>query len=669
MLRAKPAVLAIVTLMLIVISGEPLANQSASVNSVPNHYSDEAFLALEQRIRTTKLRSLDKVEQDVQNWRQHALFPYLEKALISRKLHVSYAREVQDYLNRYNGTAVEYPVRSQWLSYLASKQRSELFMRAYEDGLGSELTCHYLRFDAEQNGIDEQWLDRVEKEWLSPDSQPKACDWAFRKWQKQGRMNDDILLQRIKLSATKGDGKLIPYLKRKLSNNLQQFAQLWRDTQRKPQTVARYRAFPNLLPHIEADIVSYGLRRLAWREQEKAIKAYQYWQNKLPFTASQKGEIDKALALSLTLDGDDRAKEWLDRASISTTDTDVKRWRIAFLARQRDWQTLLTVAQEHRADNAVKEADSEFYLYWHARALEALGNLTKANELYTNLAQTRHYYGFLASTKLNQALTLQHQSVATAEAALMQLSQRPEAQRARYLLNLQRYEDARREWRYLLNSLSFAELNDAAALAYQWQWYDQAILTFNRSGYSDDVEKRFPVAFESTFFSSSDQHKVDPTLALAIARRESSFMPDAVSRVGARGLMQLMPSTARYIAGQKVANAQLYDVQQNVDYGVRYMRYLLDKLDNQTILATAAYNAGWRNVLKWLPEMNTMDADIWIENIPFKETRNYVKSVFAYKAIYEQRLQLQQTQLRDVVNGQIPTQKQLQQAQTILASP
>lgn len=673
MLRVKAFILASVIVLFSVVFSLSTGISRVFAEPAIAPFSESAFVALEQRIRTTKLRSLEPVEEEVKSWHEQALYPYLEKEVIRRKLHTRYTKDVQAYLERYNGTAVEYPIRSQWLDYLAKTQHVDLFLDAYEAGLGSELTCSYLRFDAQKNGINEKWLEQVQKVWLSPDSQPKECDWVFRKWQQQGRMTDDLLLQRIKLSATRGDGKLIPYLKRKLPSNLQQFAQLWRDTQRKPQTAARYRAFPNLLPDVEAEIISYGLSRLAWRDQAKAIKAYRFWQNKASFTKTQKNSIERALALSLALDGDPKAREWLELAATSEgnaqesdgSNNDVKRWQVAFLAKQQDWQTLLTVLSQR----VNEPQDKEFYQYWRARSLAALGNQEKANELYAKLATTRHYYGFLASTKLNQPLALQHKSVTTAASALALLEHRPEAQRAKQLLSLQRYEDARREWRYLLNSLSSGELNDAAALAYQWGWYDQAILTFNRSGYRHDVEKRFPVAYEATFFSSADQHNIEPALAFAIARRESSFMSDAVSRVGARGLMQLMPSTARYIAGQKVANAQLYDPEQNIDYGVRYMRYLLDKLDNQSILATAAYNAGWRNVLKWLPETEAVDADIWIENIPFKETRNYVKSVFAYKAIYEQRLQLKQAHLHDVVNVQIPTHQQLKQTQTVLASP
>jgi soluble lytic murein transglycosylase len=126
--------------------------------------------------------------------------------------------------------------------------------------------------------------------------------------------------------------------------------------------------------------------------------------------------------------------------------------------------------------------------------------------------------------------------------------------------------------------------------------------------------------------------------AYAIVRRESSFMPDAASHAGALGLMQVMPGTARYLAKKKIRRSSLFNPNRNVELGTQYMRYLMDKMDNNAILATASYNAGWRRVQQWLPEKGNMPLDLWIETIPYKETRNYVKAVLAYQQIYSQHL-------------------------------
>jgi soluble lytic murein transglycosylase len=115
-------------------------------------------------------------------------------------------------------------------------------------------------------------------------------------------------------------------------------------------------------------------------------------------------------------------------------------------------------------------------------------------------------------------------------------------------------------------------------------------------------------------------------------------MTDAISPADARGLMQILPSTARYLENRRVSAKDLLDADVNARIGNKYLRYLMNKLDNNSLLATASYNAGWRKVNQWLPESGSVPADIWVETIPYRETRNYVKAVLAYQQIYQDKL-------------------------------
>jgi soluble lytic murein transglycosylase len=136
-----------------------------------------------------------------------------------------------------------------------------------------------------------------------------------------------------------------------------------------------------------------------------------------------------------------------------------------------------------------------------------------------------------------------------------------------------------------------------------------------------------------------------------------------VSPVGATGLMQIMPGTAQYLAKQKVSRNTLFQVDDNLEYGVQYLRYLMDKLDNNPVLVSASYNAGWRKVLEWLPANESLPVDIWIENIPYRETRHYVKAVLAYQHIYEQQLGLNQNMFPSLTKEVIPS------AQSVTTNP
>ena len=199
----------------------------------------------------------------------------------------------------------------------------------------------------------------------------------------------------------------------------------------------------------------------------------------------------------------------------------------------------------------------------------------------------------------------------------------------------------------------------AAVFANELGWHDQAIFGFSKAGYLDDIARRFPMPFDVHLEFNAKKNNIDLAWAFAIVRRESSFMPDAASGVGALGLMQVLPGTARYLEKKKVSRTTLFNPGENVALGTRYMRYLLDKMHDNPILATASYNAGWRRVKKWLPETEPMPIDLWIETIPYKETRNYVKAVLAYKQIYSQHLGGVDNSFKELANMKLGPKGQL----------
>jgi soluble lytic murein transglycosylase len=210
-------------------------------------------------------------------------------------------------------------------------------------------------------------------------------------------------------------------------------------------------------------------------------------------------------------------------------------------------------------------------------------------------------------------------------------------QRAFELFKLNRLNDARKEWNLLIKYSTTREKLAAAKLAYNWGWYDRPIFTLAAVGYLNDVNLRFPLAYKSILSTSAKNNVVDPAFVFAIARRESSFMHDAYSSAGAAGLMQIKPSTASYMAKSKVRRKQLFKPEKNVKLATNYLSYLMKKSKGNPIVATAAYNAGFSKVKRWLPEKE-MAADAWIETIPYKETRNYVKAVMAYTEVYQKLL-------------------------------
>jgi soluble lytic murein transglycosylase len=192
------------------------------------------------------------------------------------------------------------------------------------------------------------------------------------------------------------------------------------------------------------------------------------------------------------------------------------------------------------------------------------------------------------------------------------------------------------------------ELQIAAVIAGRWGWHARAIRTVVMSGHPDDLELRFPVIYRDVIEANAAKYEIDSGLIYGVVRQESAFVADARSDAGAIGLMQLLPSTGRAGIRRLRLNARVEDallsVEHNVSLGVNYLKRVLDRYSGNQVLATAAYNAGPSRVNSWMPD-ETVDADLWVETIPYNETRGYVKNVLAFAAVYEYRLGKQPTRL------------------------
>ena len=199
--------------------------------------------------------------------------------------------------------------------------------------------------------------------------------------------------------------------------------------------------------------------------------------------------------------------------------------------------------------------------------------------------------------------------------------------------------EARREWHAAINRMPLQEQVAAAVLAAQWGWHDRAIMTANRAGLHDALELRFPTPFRERIEHYSQLNSLNPALAYALMRKESAFMADAVSPVGAMGLMQVMPRTGRQVARRLNeslgSHRALLNSETNLRLGSAYLRQVLDRFDGNPILGAAAYNAGPHRVDAWLARNSGQPAAVWIENISFGETRDYVKSVLAFSVVFD----------------------------------
>ena len=297
------------------------------------------------------------------------------------------------------------------------------------------------------------------------------------------------------------------------------------------------------------------------------------------------------------------------------------------------------------------ERSSEEWRYWQALGEIESGQALDAVADLESLRLERSFYGFLAADKLGKTYALDYAVLAADEAKLAALELRPEVIRARELYYVGQDGRGRSEWDAVVRNLSDDDKMQAAILAHRWGWHSRAISAAASLGEYDDLAIRYPLPFQQTFEAFSSLASISSTWAYGIARSESLFMRDVRSSAGAIGLMQLMPTTGRDVAKEiklpYSGLATLVDPESNIRLGTTYLGKMAERYGGNQVLATAAYNAGPHRVDRWLPEDGTIDARIWIENIPFNETREYVKRVLTAQTIFHWRITGEMRRLSD----------------------
>lgn len=589
----------------------------------------QLFLQAERQMGSASAR---QVENWLEELKEYPLQPYLAQRWLLR--HLTHHDHIIPFLNQHQGSPLDWPLRRPWLMSLAKGRQTELFLQHFPGSNDAELSCIALLMRLERSVPErEQVWRNTEQLWVVGKSQPRACDPLFNQWRQAGQLTPAMVLKRIQLAAEANEISLVRFLKNLLPNELQYIAELWIQVRQDPAVIARPRFLPGRQV-VERDILTYALKRLVWRSPDLALQTWRRYENDPYFTVAQRLDVQRQFAIALANKGDQRAEHWLDKLPSEHLDATLAQWQVGAALRALDWPRLQQVIE-----NFPPELSADInWRYWLARALEEQGQQEAASRLFVELASRRHFYGFMAAAKLGLSPSLAHNPVDISEEDLASIARHPVVLRAKEWLALGRLTEARREWNYLQRIAEPQQQLAAAKLANQIEWHERAIFTLANAGYWDDVELRFPLAYKDEIQRFTKNTRVAPGWAMAIARRESSFMPDANSPVGARGIMQIMPDTAHYIARQRVQLEQLYNPLINIDYGVDYLNYLLQRSDGNMITATAAYNAGLGRVRQWIPQDRAIPVDVWVETIPFRETREYVKAVMAYYQIYAIRL-------------------------------
>ena len=577
----------------------------------------------------------------------YPLQAYLDYEVLKERVGTVPAEKLHEFLERNPEAVVSDALRRKWLRFLADKGDWTTFLAEYRDiEDDSDLNClrlgRLLKAGPEQPDLQEE----VNRTWMTGNRLPSACDAVFDTWRKQSGMTAERVWARTQLAMEQRRLTLAESLVRYLDPADRVWMNRWLAMHRNPQQELKTWTHPVETP-VARRILRHGIVRFAASDPDAAMQQWQLIKDKYEFFGEDENYVLRHVGVLAAQAHHPRAVEWLSAVSADANDEILRQWRVRAAIRNGEWATGLRVlAMLPEAEQKESE-----WRYWKARALEQTDESRKARSLFRDLAGERSYYGFLAADRLNQSYSMQHVSVQATPEEVSMLLARPGIRMAKELFLMGDATAARRQWTWATRRMPSRELAVAAVLAREWGWHDRAIMTVGKSQYLDDLELRFPVLYRDIVEANAQQNRIDADWVYGVMRQESAFMADARSGAGALGLMQLMPRTGQ-MTGRRINlyvpnNHAILNVENNLKLGTSYLRTVLDLNKGHQILATASYNAGPNRVRDWMPAQQTLDADVWVDSVPFNETRNYVKNVMAFTTVYAYRLDTAMRRLRE----------------------
>lgn len=578
--------------------------------------------------------------------KDYPLYPYVEYQLLSTKPQLQ-QEELDAYARDYAEIPLFNELKKSWRKQLQQKQDWQSVL-ANLDLLPQDQATQCLILQAQtvtaetpQNltALFSENQEKLTSLWLSGKNLPTECDNVLSLWQQQIGFSETLIKQRVLLAFEENNSKLLTHL--------QTFA-----TDKQTQTwIAELQGLLKSPKELMNPNHLFYAKNLAATEQDqrifnsiipKFIKEYQPqdiigyfniiedWANHLEIKATENNAWQKAYLTRFFDHEDSTIQEWRDSLLNSLKDDQLTERRLRQAIRQKTdltpWLSLLS------ADTQQKEE----WQYWLAKT-----DKNKTQEILTALSTKRSFWGMLAAHELQQPYQPEMLELAPREQPITIVPTIQTAlARIAELRYFQDWVNINLEWKNLLERSDFEQKLHLAEYAHQQNWFDlgvEATIQAKAWGY---LKLRLPNAYQDWFDLHLKGKKIHRTFAMAIARQESAFRPNVSSSANARGLMQLLPSTAKQTA-QKAKlpyqhESQLFEPFDNIMLGTAHLQELYDKFGDNRILIAAAYNAGSHRVEQWLAKsQGKLTMAEFVSSIPFFETRGYVQNVLAYDAYYQ----------------------------------
>jgi soluble lytic murein transglycosylase len=519
-------------------------------------------------------------------------------------------------------------LRRLWLYHLAKQKKWSIFIQYYQPQTDITLKCLFGRALIETGQISKA-IKLSKKLYLTSRSLPEACSPVIHSMKANGNLTSELILSRIQLALNDNQ----PTLARFLMNELQPHhpdASLLEAVTRQPLTIQQLTQST-----LHSSLYLYGLKVLSLRQMPKAISLFQSYHAKQLLKPSEKQAFISHIALYKAIRNEKDALYWFNQIEPYYYTQNLLDWQIRFALRQQAWSTVASLTA------LPQNKKTPMWQYWHARALQKLNQPVLAMNLYKKISKERHYYGFLASLRQHQAPSFQNQSTFVSVNTLNAF--KPLLNDIQLLYRSHHETEASA----MLNDFTLELPTQEKIALIQWLsntlgWYGKAVQLSSDKTLAHQLHIRFPIAHLNTVQSISKRYHIPTPYIYALIRQESAFKNEVKSFAGAIGLMQLMPGTAKLVAKSFHIpyrdKHDLVNIQTNISLGVAYLHDLKQHFRGNPILMAAAYNAGPRQVKRWLAQFPHQEWDIWIDTLPWHETRNYLKNIMAFYTVYQFQL-------------------------------
>ncbi len=635
----------------IILSAASLLAANSYAANVFNTAGDAEFLQARAAYDHKNAIALSEYVQALQN-QHYILAPYADYWLMQLNLEDTDNQTVINFLNTYNDYPFADRLRGEYLKKLGKNQDWESFSNEIVNyQLEDAAVACYAAESSAING-DVSSLAGAKSLWMQAKEQPANCMSLYDRMQAAGALTQDEVWDRFRLALSESRINLAKAIvKRAKTFEAAQYKLI--DKAYALPSVFINKKMATFKTRFGRELNLFALNRIAKTDSLQALSAFKSVESLM--SAEDKSYFYGKLALQAAQRQESQALQWFklvdDLDKDEVLNKDQLAWFVRAALREKNWPMVL----KGIAKMSSEQAEEGAWRYWKARALAAQGQALEANTLYAKLSTERHYYGWLAQDELSDSMSAPLNIYKVTDTEVSEIANTPAFQRAEALLRMDFRWEAKTEWALATKGFDDKQLLAAAEFAARKNWYDLAIITADKTTEMHDYTLRYPAPYRNLMKPAAREQAIDEAWVYGITRQESRFVYSAKSNVGASGLMQLMPATAKWAAkrvGMDYNNSMIHELDTNIALGTYYLRYTLDLFSGQEVMATAAYNAGPNRAKKWMAA-TPLEGAIYAETIPFSETRSYVQKVMANAHLYAYQLGLKSTSLKQRM-GVIP---------------